>query len=398
MKVLKKNNPSREQMVNLSFNIIKFNKKIKPNKNQIMMINCFSEFGCEIVGVLYNLRRIRSSHPGKYIIAIGWNGRDFLYKDFVDEFWELKEEFQWLRNYARAFGNRSKNLSKAEAQFKKDCAIYISPRGMGDLAMFARCSACQVCWGTQDYQYSCPHCKAPFVYQSLFGDPLELKKYASSLPKLNNDKLEWAKNLVKPNSVGIFARGRTAYGRNLPIEFYKDLIYQLEGKGYSPIWMGEKVSVLPCPVDHILDFTSMEESKDLEKTLCILKQCKFTIQYWTASTRLASLAGIPYILFESPDQIWGAKTGGVGQEGIRRILCDFSPNKLVIRHYLEGVEKLDQTMDLTLQAIDEVELGNYEDIFGLTENHNELNHIRYLFNSKVGKINADIGYSTKSSD
>jgi hypothetical protein len=37
---------------------------------------------------------------------------------------------------------------------------------------------------------------------------------------------------------------------------------------------------------------------------------QFTIQFWTASTRLASMMGVPWILFESPDQI-----AGNGQEG-----------------------------------------------------------------------------------
>ena len=32
----------------------------------------------------------------------------------VDEFWELKEEFQWLRDYAKAFHNESKNIDRLE--------------------------------------------------------------------------------------------------------------------------------------------------------------------------------------------------------------------------------------------------------------------------------------------
>jgi alkanesulfonate monooxygenase SsuD/methylene tetrahydromethanopterin reductase-like flavin-dependent oxidoreductase (luciferase family) len=49
-----------------------------------------------------------------------------------------------------------------------------------------------------------------------------------------------AKQYLKPNSVGIFARGRAMYGRNLSPEFYVNLIKMLEDLGYNPIWLGEK--------------------------------------------------------------------------------------------------------------------------------------------------------------
>ena len=132
--------------------------------------------------------------------------------------------------------------------------------------------------------------------------------------------------------------------------------------GYSPIWLGEKQSTLPCPVEDVVDFSRMPESRDLELTLALISSLNFTIQYWTASTRLASMVGTPYLLFESPDQIWGR-----GQEGYRRELCDFSDNKLCICHYLNMYDDNEAALSLTNQCITEMEVGNYEDVFGLLE-------------------------------
>jgi hypothetical protein len=172
-----------------------------------------------------------------------------------------------------------------------------------------------------------------------------------------------ARELLKPNSVGIFARGRKIYGRNLSSEFYVKLISTLEEMGYNPIWLGEKQSVQPCPVDHIVDFSRMEESRDLELTLAIMTNLQFTIQFWTASTRLASMMGVPWILFESPDQI-----AGNGQEGKRIALTtDYNKKKLVLAHYFSVVENHELALDVLKKAIKEMNEDNWEDILGLVE-------------------------------
>ena len=106
----------------------------------------------------------------------------------------------------------------------------------------------------------------------------------------------------------------------------------------------------------------MEESKDLESTLAIVKQCCFTVQFWTASTRLAGMMGVPYLLFESPEQIWGQ-----GQEGIRRNLCDFGPRKLSINHYLNVYQDNQKGLEIVKDCIGEMERGNFEDHMGLVE-------------------------------
>ena len=65
---------------------------------------------------------------------------------------------------------------------------------------------------------------------------------------------------------------------------------------YNPIWLGEKQSTLACPVSDVVDMTRKPEARDLELTLAIVSQLEFTIQFWTASTRLSALVGTPYLV------------------------------------------------------------------------------------------------------
>jgi len=86
-----------EELVDkFEFNVFKFNNRPKPtNSRKVMIISCFSEFGCETIGCMYCLPRLMKRYPGFYYIAMGWYGRSYLYKHLVDEFWELKEEHMW---------------------------------------------------------------------------------------------------------------------------------------------------------------------------------------------------------------------------------------------------------------------------------------------------------------
>jgi hypothetical protein len=164
------------------------------------------------------------------------------------------------------------------------------------------------------------------------------------------------------NPVGVFARGRKCYGRNLQPEFYEGLIGLLRDMGHEPIWLGEKVSTIPCPVSDVVDFSRMDEARDLETTFAIIKQCDFTVQFWTASSRLAGMMGVPYLLFESPDQIWGK-----GQEGIRRNLCDFGPRKLSINHYLNVHQDNARGLEIVRKCIEQMRAGDYEDYMGMVD-------------------------------
>lgn len=356
-----------EAVEDIKFDIFKLNDRSRPNDpRQVIVICCFSEFGCETVGALYCLPRIMRDHPGKYKIVVGWHGREYLYRHLVDEFWAVKPEHMWLREYARAFHHESNNLTRVEQALEKFGTVVPSAY-LGRIVISAKCFNCRLFYNTVylDGLYeknTCPQCNSDNILNPILGDVAYWKPRAVRIPSPNDNKLKEVGKYLGKNPVAIFARGRKCYGRNLQPEFYVGLIKLLRDMNYDPIWLGEKVSTIPCPVDDVLDFSRMEESKDLESTFAIIKQCKFTVQFWTASSRLAGLMGVPYLLFESPDQIWGR-----GQEGIRRNLCDFGPRKLSINHYLNVYQNNEKALDIVKKCIQDIEIGNYEDHIGLVD-------------------------------
>jgi len=371
--------PERE-IDDITFTIHKFSNRPKPESpDDVHYISNFSEFGCESVGVMYNIPIVVGQNQGKYSIALGWYGREYLYRHLVDEFWELDQQFMWLRDYARAFHHVSKNLKKLESSLR-NTGFLTSSENLGKIAVGNTCAACNYNWGQADYAAQCPKCGSKeFSHRSLFSDIKNWKAKAKPLPRPCQEKLDTAAKYLKPNPVGIFARGRKTYGRNLQPEFYIKLINLLERKGYNPIWLGERQSTLECPVDHIVDFSRMEEARDLELTLAIICQLKFTVQFWTASTRFAGMMGVPYMLFESPDQIWGN-----GQEGFRRNLCDFGNRKLVAAHFLNVYNDNDRGLSVVERAIQEMNEGNWEDIVDMVENYSVVEGMRRGNELRIG--------------
>lgn len=347
----------------LSFNKFKFNKRRIPNdKNRIVFIDCFGEFGCESLSLMFCIPKIIQKHPGAYFICVGWYGREYLYRHIVDEFWEIKEEFQWLREYSNAFSSSSKNLAGIN-KYLNNFGIVYNAQAMGAICLSRSCKRCRNVWGDLKSDTPCPKCNSKDTEQGVLHDIPYHKRLAVQIPRPSISYLNLAKKYLKPNSVGIFARGRALYGRNLPLDFYKKLISLLEKNNFNPIWLGEKQSVLPCPVDHIIDFSRLPESRDLELTLSIIANLEFTIQFWTASTRLASMVGTPWILFESPDQIVGH-----GQEGMRIALTtDANKKKLVLANYKTVLEKEEETLECVNRAIKEIYQNNWEDIIGPVE-------------------------------
>lgn len=350
-----------EALTDIKLRVYKFNNRLKPDdKNKILFITCFSEFGCESLALLYCIPKITRSFPGMYIICVGWFGREYLYRHLVDEYWEIDESLQWLREHSSAFKSSSKNISRFEESLNNYGKVY---RGvsMGSICLGNACLDCGKFWEDEQEKISCPSCASEKVERALLSDVMNQKKKAVPIPRPGRDKLLQARKYLKPNAVGIFARGRIMYGRNLRPEFYVKLIELLESRGYNPIWLGEKQSVLPCPVDHITDFSRLPESRDLELTLALISQLQFTIQFWTASTRLASMVDIPWILFESPDQIVGH-----GQEGKRIALTtDFDKKKLVLCGYHNVMENENGALELVTRSIDEMKKNCWDDIIGL---------------------------------
>lgn len=361
--------PSEERFQEVSFRIHKFSSRPRPSdKSKIIIICCFSEFGCETVGVTYCIPRIIQDRPTEYRIAVGWHGREYLYRHLVDEFWEIEESCMWLRDYSRAFHHESKNLKRLEKSLKSYGRVVRSSY-LGRIAISAKCMDCGLFYNTvyANGRYdgnSCLKCRSLNVMPPILGNVAYWKTKAVRLPEPSPEKIKFASGLMSGSSVGVFARARKCYGRNLQPYFYERLVFLLRSKGYEPVWLGEKESTLACPIADVLDFTRMEESRDLESTLAIVKACRFTVQFWTASSRLAGLMGVPYLLFESPDQIWGG-----GQEGIRRNLCDFGPRKLSINHYLNVHKDNDRGISVVDECISQMEKGNYEDHMGMVDEH-----------------------------
>jgi hypothetical protein len=273
---------------------------------------------------------MQSKYLGYYSIAMGWYGRDFLYRHLVDEYWEIDESCQWLRDYCRAFHHTSRNLRFVEKAVKK----YGVVAGAGD----------------QSYVF----------LQDIMPKIKEVKPYAS-YPKISNpEKLKQISHFLnKPRMVGITARNRRCYGRNLDVSFYKKLIFNLERMGYNPVWLGEKTTTHECPCSHIPNFRDSEHASDLEKTLLLVSNLEFTVQLYTASSRLAGLVGVPYILIESPDQIYLN-----GQEGIRLNLCTKGKKKLIIAHFKSLESNHQSGLDLIERAVEEIRDNNYNDIIG----------------------------------
>lgn len=108
---------------------------------------------------------------------------------------------------------------------------------------------------------------------------------------------------------------------------------------------------------------------------------KFTVQFWTASTRLAGLTGTPYIVFESPDQLYG-----MGHEGYRLNLCTKNDNgKVVLAHYVNVLADHDTAIGLVHRAITEIGQKNYDDIIGMVESEDYTAAFRKKNLARIGK-------------
>lgn len=344
----------------------KFNNNIKSVEDTII-IPMFSEFGCEVLGCIYCLPEIVQKYANKHIIILGWHGRSFLYKDLVDEMWELDPKLQWLRKYCKAFHHESKNLKKFEifcSQFGKVISVHevsaISFRNKqencvcgGEIKELPEqiCVSCGRNYGTIGIYFQKDYSKGKWITTS------EEAKNRISLPE---------------NSVGICARNRVTYGRNLSIDFYKKLIYNLEDLGYNPVWFGEPDSTYECPFKRIPDYRGIS---DLEDVIALVSKMKFTVQCYTASTRIAALANIPFLLVESPDQLWGN-----GQEGRRlELLSRLDNKKLIACDFLEAYNNEDSLLDLVLEGIKEMEIEDYSSIIGLVSNYRVTCSLRSKF-------------------
>jgi len=174
---------------------------------------------------------------------------------------------------------------------------------------------------------------------------------------------------VPENSVAIFARNRKTYGRNLPKEFYLKLNSSLRENGFNPIYLGENSSSLNMP--DCIDFSSMPCAKELDFTLEVLSKVKFSIQFWTASTRLSAITKTPFILVESPNQV------AHQTQELQRIALtsDFDKKKIIVCHYVDFLKEQEEGINLINQAIKEIKENNWNHIIGMVKDKEILHSI-----------------------
>lgn len=353
------------RLESLSFYVHKFTKRQLPtDRRKVMVVPCFYEFGVETIGLCFCLPQIIHANPDCYVIAVGWHGRAFLYSRVVDEYWELGEEYQWLREYSDAFRNESRNIGKLETKLQQFGKV-VTGSYMARMCVQYFCLECKHPFVSHDHiNTKCEKCGCTNLVKPLFGDLGANKRRFMQMPTPSPQKVELARSWLGKNPVGIFARNRIRYGRNLSVGFYQSLIDRLRSMGYEPVWLGEKQSVHPCPDKTVLDFTSMPESRDLETTLAVISQCRFTVQFYTASTRLASMVKTPWILFESADQLVGR-----GQEGMRVILTtDYDKKKIVIANFKALSDNEAVGVEAFERAVRDVERGDFGTVVEMVDN------------------------------
>jgi len=359
-----KMNPEKK-LDSLNFCVHKFTNRTRPkDQRKILIVPSFYEFGVETIGICFCLPQIIHANPDCYVIVVGWFGRQFLYSKIADEYWELDESFQWLREYSDAFRNDSRNINKLEIKLKQYGRVVFGS-SMAQLCVQYFCTECKNYFVSHNHiDTKCLKCSSSNLIKPLFGDLGVSKKRFVPIPLPSEKKKQLAQSMMPENSVAIFARNRKRYGRNLSIDFYIKLINTLKNMGYNPVWMGEKQSVYSCPDDSILDLTSKKESRDLEFTLAALSLCKFTMQFYTASTRLASMVKTPWILFESADQLVGN-----GQEGMRVILTtDYDKKKIVIANFFKLTNSEDTGIEIVKDSVNEFLSGNCDTKVAMVDN------------------------------
>jgi len=223
-----------ELLDKVSFKIHKFNNRKKPDKDRITLICCFSEFGCETLGVLYCLPRLMKQHLGRYIIAVGWAGRAYLYKHLVDEYWELDEKYMFLRDRTYAFHFISKNLSRIEEKIKQYGRV-IPSADVGGFLVGNYCRLCGRLWSDAvERLKNCPTCQSTTIIRSILTNIKETKKQVCMLPKPNKEAFDWTKQFITGKTVAVFARNRKTYARNLTYDFYLKVCKLLNSLGYNP--------------------------------------------------------------------------------------------------------------------------------------------------------------------
>lgn len=342
---------------------IVFDKHIfhKNTDKPVVLLSCLVEFGCESLLPHYFIPDFLEKTNKFHRIAVGWRGRKLFYKDF-DEFWEIDDRYMFLRDYCLAFTNVSRNINNLENALKQYGQV-IPSKLLGNRFHEKVCKKCRTTTLPLSSDIRCNKCNSIEFFPSLLEDPIEGKKHYKKL-NLELEKYDsYFDKIFTKNTIGIFARNRTTYGRNLPEIFYIEFIKNLKAKNYDSIWLGEKQSTLKCPVSDIYDFTKTEYSDNLEVCLGLVARCVGTFQAWTASTRFSQIMDIPFCLVESTDQLQGR-----GHEGKRLELLtqDKKKSKIIISNYLNSKDNLDKFLEICIfNFLDFIENKNSNTVVGI---------------------------------
>jgi hypothetical protein len=358
MLFIKDKHVKEKKIDNFCFNVYKFTKKKK--LDNILIITNFCELGVETLACNYSIPQLLSIFNGYYIILVGWTGREYFYRHLADEFWELKEEDYWLKDSCNAFWTKSKNIEILESKLKK-IGILFKSQYLGNFLITYVCKRCfyssYACFDV------CSKCGNNKVSPPLLG-AIQNKKFSRSIPKPKENYVNEVKKIVPKRAVAVFARNRKTYGRNLPKDFYYNLNKILVSNNFTPVYLGENVSSLN--MENCIDFSNTDMVKNLEFTLAVLSCAEFSVQLWTASTRLSSIVKTPFILVESADQL-----ALRGQEG-RRIAAssDFNKKKIIISNYLSFLNDTEKGLLAIEKSIQEIKKDNWDYILDFIEDKN----------------------------
>lgn len=358
LKFIKQDNQRKIYFNELCFNKHVFKEEVNFSKKMFFL--SFGEFGCETILPTFLLPRMNNNFQEYRKIVIGWKDREYFYRDICDEYWELDSKYMMLKNNSYAFENTSVEIASLNKRLIP-LGVVINGTKIGKLCVKAKCKKCFFEFEVDRGDVYCAKCYSDNIEKSLFQGSREYRKYSNVLPQINKKYIDFAQDYIPENTVALFARNRKTYKRNLTTEHYDKIIDMIISLGYNVVLLGESVSSYSLKNEKIINFMNHELAGNLEAAFAIVNKCVFSLQYFTASSRISSLLNKPFVLFESADQVYGR-----GQEGIRLSLMtkDYNNKKIVLANYVDVAENTDDAVATTKQAIQELLIDkNSNDMF-----------------------------------
>jgi len=153
------------------YDLVLFHKNVfNRNTNKpVVFLSCLVEFGCESLLPHYYLPHFKKKFRWFHTIAFGWPGRDFLYRDYVDEFWHIDDKFTNLRHYTKAFSGMSKNIALIENGFKKFGRVFNS-KSLNNFFCEGVCKDCKQPFMSMHKKQNCDNCKSFNIINSILSD------------------------------------------------------------------------------------------------------------------------------------------------------------------------------------------------------------------------------------